>query len=60
MKRKTYIKPAFTIVKLEWNNLCAGSICTTIDINLVNYKTQKNKAYIYKRKETKDMWETDF
>ena len=60
MKRKIYIKPAFKIVKIDWNDLCVGSVCTIVDINVVNYKKQMNKEYIYKRNDTKDMWETKF
>lgn len=60
MKRKIYIKPAFKIVELEWNDLCAASVCTTVDIKLINSKKEKNKEYIYKRGETRDMWETSF
>lgn len=62
MKRKNYIKPSFKFVQIEWNDLCAGSKCTTIDINVVGLKERKEKTYTFKRGEThdKNMWETSF
>lgn len=62
MKQKNYMKPALKFVKIEWNDLCAGSNtnCTTIDLKVLGLDKQKDKTYTFGRGGTKDMWETNF
>lgn len=62
MKKKVYTKPSFQFVKIEWNDLCAGSNanCTTIDLRVIGINKQKDKTFTFGRGATKDMWETNF
>lgn len=60
MKKKVYSKPSFKFVKIEWNDLCAGSNCTKIDINVVGLKNKQEKTFVFGREDTKNMWESNF
>ena len=58
--KKNYIKPEIQVVNIIMHDLCAASICTTIDMNIVPIKKKQSKTYLFKQGETKDMWNKDF
>ena len=34
MKKKTYNKPSFKVIDIELNELCVGSVCKEVTINI--------------------------
>ena len=44
--KKQYQKPTITFVTIVTNDLCAGSICTTIDLKTIPIQKKKSKTYV--------------
>ena len=63
MKEKTkYCKPSMTYVQITLNDLCAGSVCTSIDLNSVKIQqmNKKSKTKVLKDGDSKNMWDSKF
>ena len=42
-----YIKPTYKIVEIIMNDLCAGSVCSHIDIKIEKIQKSKHKTYVF-------------
>ena len=62
MKKKKYVKPGFELVSIELNDLCAASVCTTIDMSSVKLRKmdERRKTYTLSSGDSKNMWDTKF
>ena len=55
-----YIKPTYKIVEIIMNDLCAGSVCSHIDIKIEKIQKSRHKTYVFREGETKGMWDSNF
>lgn len=62
MKKRKYVKPNFELIDIEVNDLCAASVCTTIDMSSVKLKKmdEQRKTYTLSTGDSKNMWDTKF
>lgn len=62
IKKKIYCKPTLLYVDIAMNDLCAGSVCTNVDLNAVKIKqmTKKSKTTVLKDGASSGMWDSSF
>ena len=62
MNKKTYIKPTIQEVTIQMNDLCAGSMCNTIDVKVIGIRDHRDHHYRFSEGETikEGMWNPKF
>ena len=60
--KKIYCKPSVQYVEIAMNDLCAGSVCTKVDLNAVKIQkmNKKSKTTVLKDGASSGMWDTTF
>ena len=59
MKKKEYTKPTLKEVKIQLSELCAGSVCTEIDIT-VDQGAKIDGTHVVMQGQTKTWWDAEF
>lgn len=59
MEKKKYLKPQFHTVKINPSEMCAGSVCTTVDINIIE-GTRKDVTHVIPENGTGGSWDENF
>ena len=62
MNKKNYTKPTIQEIQIKTNDLCAGSMCNTIDVKIVGIKEHRDHHFRFSEGETikNDMWNPKF
>lgn len=62
MKKTTYTNPKMKFIDIVINNLCAGSTCTTINLDAIKIKEMdtRRKTFSLKDGNSENMWDTKF
>lgn len=61
-KKRNYSKPSAQYIDIITNDLCAGSVCTTIDLTTIQLQEMKtrNRTYTIKNGSSENMWDSSF
>lgn len=60
MKKKKYSKPELRTLKINPSEMCAGSLCTTIDVNIKNIGGRSDITRVIPEGHEGGSWDDEF